>query len=150
MDHKNVQPLSEISTLHDILFVQSPPPSHKTVHLKETLNYSEVYKQNSIKALCVKVAKLNFWDLCNIYSGLNFEWFHKTLYIFVSYMIEFPYFWLSLFKFFWQILKYFLDFKTKKKFSCTWELFRIRNRNVNKSLSKFLLFDPLPLHEPFY
>ena len=39
-------------------------------------------------------------------------------------------------KFFWQILKYFLDFKTKKNFSYTWDLFRIRNKNVNKFFVK--------------
>ena len=39
-------------------------------------------------------------------------------------------------KFFWQILKYFLDFKTNKNFSYTWDLFRIRNKNVNNYFVK--------------
>ena len=39
-------------------------------------------------------------------------------------------------KFFWQILKYFLDFKTKKNFSYTWEHSGARNKNVNKFFVK--------------
>ena len=36
----------------------------------------------------------------------------------------------------WQILKYFLDFKTKKNFSYTWEHSGARNKNVNKFFVK--------------
>ena len=48
-------------------------------------------------------------------------------------------------KFFWKILKYFLDFKTKKNFFCTWEHSDPRNQNVNKISSKFLFKEILIL-----
>ena len=73
----------------------------------------------------------------NIHSGLNFEWFHETLYIFFFLYGSAPRFYdCHVIKIFWQILKYFLNFKTKKMFSYTWELFRIRNKNVNKFFVK--------------
>ena len=37
---------------------------------------------------------------------------------------------------FWQILKYFLHFKTNNNFSYTWDLYRIRNKNINKYFFK--------------
>ena len=46
-------------------------------------------------------------------------------------------------KFFWQILKHFLDFETKKNFSYTWEHSGARNKNVNK----FLLVSDVPIRD---
>ena len=77
------------------------------------------------------------FTIINIHSGLDFNQFHETLYNFISNTKEFPDFMtVKLSKFFWQISKYFLDFITNKNFSCTWDLFRKRNKNVNKYFVK--------------
>ena len=63
------------------------------------------------------------WLRYIIQSVLDYKWFHETLYIFGFLYKRVPRFYeCHVFKFFWQIFIYFLDFKTIKNFSYTWEI----------------------------